>query len=103
MITRLEAAHYRTFEHLGADTLRYSGDKSLCQRLADNHWWPIFAAKPARSKDAAEWVSRQARRPRSSANYQALAEHISIRDCTDTEFVEMHTAFFAWFPVEMAA
>lgn len=103
MITRFDATHYRSIEHLGADTRRYCGDKSLCQHLADNHCWPIIAAKPARSKEAAEWVSRQARRPRSSASYQAVAEHISIRDCTDTAFFEMHTAFFAWFPVKVVA
>jgi len=86
-----------------ADALRYKGDKSLRQHLADNNLWPLDAAKPPRPKEAAEWVLKQTRQPRSSAIYQKLAEHISIKGCTDAAFSEMHTAFIAWFPTEGAA
>ena len=86
-----------------ADVLRYKGDKSLRQHLADSGWWPADAAKPPRPKEAAEWVLKQTRQPRSSAIYQKLAERISIRGCTDAAFAEMHDAFLAWFPVEVPA
>ncbi|MDY7071134.1 hypothetical protein PshuTeo2_11790 [Pseudomonas hunanensis] len=86
-----------------ADVLRYKGDKSLRQHLAESGWWPADAAKPPRPKEAAEWVLKQTRQPRSSAIYQKLAEHISIKGCTDAAFAEMHAAFLAWFPVEAAA
>jgi hypothetical protein len=86
-----------------ADVLRYKGDKSLRQHLAESGWWPADAAKPPRPKEAAEWVLKQSRQPRSSAIYQKLAEHISIKGCTDVAFAEMHAAFIAWFPQEVAA
>ena len=86
-----------------AEVLRYKGDKSLRQHLADSGWWPADATKPPRPKEAAEWVLKQTRQPRSSAIYQKLAEHISIKGCTDAAFAEMHDAFLAWFPVEAAA
>lgn len=86
-----------------ADVLRYKGDKSLRQHLADNDLWPADAAKPPRPKEAAEWVLKQTKQPRSSSIYQKLAEHISIKGCTDAAFVEMHAAFLTWFPVEVPA
>lgn len=86
-----------------AVVLRYKGDKSLRQHLADSGLWPANATKPPRPKEAAEWVLKQTRQPRSSAIYQKLAEHISIRGCTDAAFAEMHGAFLAWFPLEVAA
>lgn len=86
-----------------AEVLRYKGDKPLRQYLADSGWWPADMAKPPRPKEAAEWLLRQTRRPRSSAIYQELAEYISIRGCTDAAFAEMHAAFLAWFPTEVVA
>jgi hypothetical protein len=85
-----------------ADVLRYKGDKSLRQHLSDSGWWPAEATKPPRPKEAAEWVLRQTRQPRSSAIYQKLAEKISIKGCTDTAFVELHSALQQWFPQEVA-
>lgn len=85
-----------------ADALRYKEDKPLRQHLADSGWWPLGIAKPPRPKEAAEWVMKQTRQPRSSAIYQKLAEHISIKGCTDAAFVEMHEAFLAWFPMEVS-
>jgi hypothetical protein len=86
-----------------ADVLRYKGDKSLRQLLADNELWPTGMAKPPRPKETAEWVLKQTRQPRSSAIYQKLAEHISIRGCTDAGFAEMHATLQAWFPAEVLA
>lgn len=85
-----------------ADVLRYKGDKSLRQYLADNDLWPADAAKPPRPKETAEWVLRQTRQPRSSAIYQKLAEHISIKGCTDTAFIELHAVLQQWFRQEVA-
>lgn len=86
-----------------ADALRYRGDVPLRQHLANQGLWPAGAAKPTRPKEAAEWVLRQTRQPRSSAIYQKLAELISIKGCTDAAFAEMHAAMQAWFPVEVEA
>lgn len=97
MITRLEATRYRCFERLGVDV----GDFRVL--VGANRWWPADAAKPLRPKEAAEWVLKQTRQPRSSAIYQKLAEHISIKGCTDEALAEMHAAFIAWFPQEVAA
>lgn len=86
-----------------ADVLRYKGAKPLRQHLADSGWWPAEAAKPPRPKEVAEWVLKQTGQPRSSAIYQKLAGHISIKGCTDTAFVELNAALQQWFPQEVAA
>lgn len=80
-----------------ADVLRYKGAKSLRQHLADSGWWPADATKPLRPKEAAEWILRQTRQPRSSAIYQRLAEGISIKGCTDPAFLQLHVTLRAWF------
>jgi len=85
-----------------AAALRYKGQQSLRQRLADEGLWPADAAKPPRPKEAAEWVLRQARQPRSSAIYQQLAERISIKGCTDAAFTEMLSTLRNWFPAQGA-
>ena len=85
-----------------ADVLRYRGGTPLRQYLADHGWWPQGADKPPRPKEAAEWVLRQTRQPRSSSIYQRLAERISIRGCTDAAFADLHAALQAWFPGEQA-
>ena len=83
-----------------AQALRYKGQPPLRQLLADNGWWPLDAAKPPRPKEAAQWVLRQARQPRSSAIYQQLAAQVSTRGCTDAAFGELHATLHAWFPPE---
>jgi len=86
-----------------AEALRYMGQPPLRQLLADKGWWPQGAAKPPRPKEAAEWVLRQTRQPRSSSIYLKLAAHISIKGCTDAAFIELHGALQAWFPQEEPA
>ncbi|WP_460086523.1 methylation-associated defense system protein MAD4 [Pseudomonas sp. H1_B04] len=81
-----------------AEVLKYRGEIRLRQWLEQNGWWPQDAAKPPRPKEAAEWVLRQTRQPRSSAIYQQLAARIGIAGCTDTAFGAMHTQLQAWFP-----
>jgi len=66
--------------------------------LEQNGWWPQDAAKPPRPKEAAEWVLRKTRQPRSSAIYQQLAARISIAGCTDAAFTTMHAQLQVWFP-----
>jgi hypothetical protein len=84
-----------------AEVLRYRNGPPLRQYLADRGWWPLDQSKPPRPKEAAEWVLRQTRQPRSSAIYEQLAEKISVTGCTDQAFAEMHTALKTWFPVEV--
>ena len=86
-----------------AQTLRYKGQPPLRQLLADNGWWPLGAAKPPRPKEAAQWVLRQTRQPRSSAIYQQLAVQVSTKGCTDAAFGELNATLQAWYPQERAA
>lgn len=81
-----------------AQVLRYNRQPPLRQLLAQNNWWPQGAVKPPRPKEAAEWVLRQTRQPRSSSIYQQLAARISINGCTDPAFLAMHTQLRTWFP-----
>lgn len=81
-----------------AQALRYNQPPSLRQLLERNGWWPQGAVKPPRPKEAAEWVLRQTRQPRSSSVYQRLAAEISIRGCTDPAFQAMRAQLHAWFP-----
>jgi hypothetical protein len=81
-----------------AQALRYSQQPSLRQLLEQNNRWPRGALKPPRPKEAAEWVLRQTRQPRSSSIYQQLAAQISIRGCTDPAFQAMRAQMHAWFP-----
>ena len=81
-----------------AEALRYRSSVPLRQYLADHGWWPQGLIKPPRPKEAAEWILRQTKQPRSSAIYEKLAEHISIRNCTDAAFAEMHSTLQVWFP-----
>ena len=83
-----------------ADALRYKGQLPLRRWLAEAGVWPQGVAKPPRPKEAAEWVLKQTRQPRSSAIYQKLAASISIHRCTDLAFGELHQALKAWFPEE---
>lgn len=81
-----------------AQALRYHQAPPLRQLLERNGWWPQGAVKPPRPKEAAEWVLRQTRQPRSSSVYQRLAAEISIRGCTDPAFQAMRAQLHAWFP-----
>lgn len=61
-------------------------------------WRALQAVKPPRPKEAAEWVLRQTRRPRSSSIYQQLAAEISIRGCSDPALRAMRAQLHDWFP-----
>lgn len=86
-----------------ADALRYKGQPPLRQWLAQVGVWPQGLAKPPRPKEAAEWVLKQTRQPRSSSIYQQLASRIGVNGCTDASFVELHNTLRIWFPAEVAS
>lgn len=81
-----------------AAVLNYRQQPALRQWLEQSGWWPQNAAKPPRPKEAAEWVLKQTKKPRSSAIYQQLAACIGIAGCTDEAFTAMHAQLQAWFP-----
>jgi hypothetical protein len=86
-----------------ATVLRYRGQPGLRTRLQQQGHWPAGAAKPPRPKETAEWVLRQARRPRSSAIYEELAGIVSVRGCSDAAFRDLQAAMQSWFPAEDGA
>jgi len=79
--------------------LRYTGELSLRNLLAQNQRWPLGHAKPTRPKEAVEWVLRQTKTPRSSAVYEKLASRVSVANCADEAFNELRDSLRAWFPV----
>jgi hypothetical protein len=54
-------------------------------------------AKPVRPKEAMEAVLWETRKPRSSAIYQALAEKVSLRTCSDRAFGKLKSVLQGWF------
>lgn len=86
-----------------AKALRYRGAEPLRQWLERSGWWPPGVAKPPRPKEAAEWVLKQTRQPRSCAIYEDLARGISSKGCTDTAFADLHRTLCTWFPAGVAA
>lgn len=53
--------------------------------------------KPVKPKEAVERVLRLARKPRSSAIYEALATKVSVRRCIDPAFGKLKETLKAWF------
>jgi len=56
--------------------------------------------KPTRPKEALEGALRVARKPRSSAIYQSLAEKVSLARCSDRAFIKLKTTLQQWFKEE---
>ena len=56
--------------------------------------------KPIRPKEALEKALYAARKPRSSAIYQSLAERVSLAQCSDRAFVKLRTTLQQWFKEE---
>jgi hypothetical protein len=81
-----------------SEVLRYRQQPNLRNLLEQQGIWPKGLVKPPRPKEAAEWVLKQTRQPRSSAIYAALAGRISIKNCTDPAFLDVQAALQAWFP-----
>lgn len=61
-------------------------------------YWTEGRIKPEKPKRLLEAVLRQQRRPRSSAIFQAIAERISLRHCTDPSFTLLRETLARWFP-----
>lgn len=59
----------------------------------------ISKGKPDRPKEAMEAALRQARKPRSSALFRQLGEHVSLDRCQDRAFGKLRAQLRAWFPV----
>lgn len=53
--------------------------------------------KPKNPKEALEKALRMARKPRSSAIYQSLAERVSLARCSDRAFIKLKTTLQKWF------
>lgn len=83
-----------------AAAMRYTGSPDLRTLLAQKGLWPPGSAKPPRPKEAAEWVLRMTKTPRSGSVYERLAGRISVKGCTDGAFLELHSALQTWFPAE---
>ena len=71
---------------------------SLREWLATNGYWPPKTAKPPRPKEAMEAALRQARIPRSSVIYLALAEKVGLRGHDEPAFLRFTRALWGWFP-----
>ena len=56
--------------------------------------------KPKHPKEALEKALRMARKPRSSAIYQALAEKVGLARCSDQAFIKLKTTLQQWFKEE---
>jgi len=78
------------------------------QILADSGFWPPELAKPARPKEALEYLRNRYRDPRrdgyrvdrSSALFKRLAAGISVKGCVDPAFQTLRDTLRDWFPEE---
>lgn len=70
----------------------------LRQWLADTGRWSPSATKPPRPKEAFLDALRQARKPRSSAIYQDLAQSVGLLGHAEPSFVRLTGALRTWFP-----
>lgn len=70
----------------------------LRAELESKGFWQPNEAKPARPKEAVEWMLRQSKKGRSSAIYQQLAARVTARGCTDQAFHALRNALLRWFP-----
>lgn len=73
-------------------------------REPDLHAWMVREgfrregqAKPRQPKEAVERALREARKRRSSAIYQHLAEEVSLTRCEDPAFLKLRETLRSWF------
>ena len=81
-----------------AACLGWNDMTSLREWLATNGCWPPKTAKPPRPKEAMQAALRQARIPRSSVIYLALAEKVGLRGHDEPAFLRFTRALRGWFP-----
>lgn len=72
------------------------------ERLVQERFGSREELKRACPKEAMEQVLRLARKPRSSAVYQELAERVSLRRCSDDAFLRFKACLREWFPSPQA-
>lgn len=53
--------------------------------------------KPARPKEAFQYLMDELKEPRSSANYKSITSKISLERCTDPAFLRFRTTLQSWF------
>lgn len=71
---------------------------SVCDWLkANTTFWPVNTEKPDRPKEALEAILRAVRKSSSPAMFEALAERVSVRRCTDRAFVKFKAILAQWF------
>ena len=68
--------------------------------LIEQGWLQQGEVKPTQPKEAFEAALRKVRKPRSASLYQQIAERVSLRQCTDTAFLELKGILNNWFPPE---
>jgi hypothetical protein len=83
-----------------AEVFRYRSQPSLRVLLTQQGLWDALMVKPARPKEAVEYVLRLTRRPRSSVLYAELASRVSVAGCIDTAFQHLAGTLRMWFPPE---
>lgn len=70
----------------------------LRAELEAQAYWQTNAPKPHQPKEAVEWSLKRAKKPRSSAIYEQLANKVSTKHCIDPAFHTLLTALRRWFP-----
>ena len=95
----LEAWLWQDNPHV-AEVLRYRSEPGLRALLTQQGFWETTMPKPARPKEAVEYVLRRTRRPRSSALYAEIASKVSVAGCVDVAFQHLAETLRLWFPAE---
>ncbi len=86
-----------------ATILRWGRTESIREWLSSTGFAFRSDGKPERPKEALEAVFAEARRPRSSANYEKIARQISLARCTDPAFKRLQETLGRWYPVEVGS
>jgi hypothetical protein len=69
----------------------------LREHLTQQGYWNPGEPKPHAPKEAVEHALWRAKKARSSAMYQRLAESVSLAGCTDDAFAKFRTVLVDWF------
>jgi hypothetical protein len=84
--------------HHVEQTLGWQGPPNgLRFRLVEEGLWKAGEPKPHAPKKAVEHALWTARKPRSSAMYQRLAETVSLAACNDEAFTKFRNVLSSWF------
>lgn len=79
--------------------LKHSSPPSLRQVLQNAGDWPAGQAKPNNPKEVLErLVDQNLRGNRSSTIYSKITSRVSVKSCSDGEFLALQAALLRWFP-----